>query len=133
VKHVNAELITVANDYAGQGIGFVAISSNDVGQYPDDGPDRMAEVAAELGYPFGYLYDESQEVARTYGAVCTPDLFVYDAQLTLAYRGRLDPSTPGNGEPLTGADLRAALDALVDGRPVDADQVPSMGCGIKWR
>lgn len=133
VKHVNSELVAVANDYAGRGVGFVAISSNDAEQYPDDGPDRMAEVAAELGYPFPYLYDETQEVARAYGAVCTPDLFVYDADLALTYRGRLDASTPGNGQPLTGADLRAALDALIAGRPVDGDQVPSMGCSIKWR
>ncbi len=133
VKHVNSQLVAVASDYTERGVGFVAISANDADHYPDDGPDRMAEVAAEVGYPFGYLYDESQEVARAYGAVCTPDLFVYDADLTLAYRGRLDVSTPGNGEPLTGADLRAALDALVEGRPVDGDQVPSMGCSIKWR
>jgi peroxiredoxin len=133
VKHVNSELIAVANDYASRGVGCVAISANDAEQYPDDGPDRMAAVAVELGYPFPYLYDETQEVARAYGAVCTPDLFVYDAGLALAYRGRLDASTPGNGQPLTGADLRAALDALVTGRPVESEQVPSMGCSIKWR
>lgn len=133
VKHVNPELIAVARAYVDRGVGFVAINANDADQYPDDGPDRMAEVATDLGYPFPYLHDQTQEVARAYGAACTPDLFVYDADLALAYRGRLDASTPGNGEPLTGADLRAALDALLDGRPVPADQVPSMGCSIKWR
>src|SRR5690606_22375042 len=125
VKHVNAELIAVAGDHRDRGVSFVAISANDAEQYPEDGPDAMAAVATELGYPFPYLYDETQEVARAYGAVCTPDLFVYDGALSLAYRGRLDASTPGNGEPLTGADLRAALDALVTGAAVPADQAPS--------
>jgi hypothetical protein len=101
--------------------------------YPDDSPDQMQAVARDVGYPFPYLYDESQEVARAYGAACTPDIFVYDRDLRLAYRGRLDSSTPGNGALNDGADLRRALDALVAGQPVDGDQVPSMGCSIKWR
>ena len=133
VKHVNPELVRVANDYADRGVSFVAINANDVEQYPEDAPERMAEVAAELGYPFPYLFDETQEVARAYGAACTPDFFVYDADLTLVYRGRLDASTPGNDEPLTGADLRAVLDAMIAGRPVPTEQHPSIGCSIKWR
>jgi peroxiredoxin len=133
VRHVNPELVRVAKDYTDRGVSFVAISSNDVTQYPEDSPERMAEVAAEVGYPFPYLYDETQEVARAYGAACTPDFFVYDADLRLVYRGRLDASTPGNAEPLTGADLRGALDALLAGAPVPAEQHPSIGCSIKWR
>lgn len=133
VQHVNPELVRVAGDYASRGVSFVGISSNDIGQYPDDAPERMAEVALEVGYPFPYLYDETQDVARAYGAACTPDFFVYDSSLRLAYRGRLDASTPGNDEPLTGADLRAALDALVVGAEMPGEQIPSIGCSIKWR
>jgi peroxiredoxin len=133
VKHVNAELVAVATHYQPRGVGFVAISANDVATYPEDSPEQMQVVAREVGYPFPYLYDESQDVARAYGAACTPDIFVYDRDGRLAYRGRLDASTPGNGAANDGADLRRALDALVDGRPVDGDQVPSMGCSIKWR
>ena len=133
VKHVNAQLVAVASDYAAKGVGFVAISANDPESHPEDAPDKMAEVAAAEGYPFPCLHDDTQDVARAYGAACTPDLFAYDADLHLAYRGRLDASTPGNGEPLDGADLRAALDALVAGTEVPTDQVPSMGCSIKWR
>jgi thiol-disulfide isomerase/thioredoxin len=133
VKHVQGQLVAVAHDYQPKGVSFVAINANDADQYPEDGPDRMAAVAAEQRYPFPYLHDQTQAVARAYGAVCTPDLFVYDGDLALAYRGRLDASTPGNGQPNDGADLRRALDALVAGHPVPADQVPSMGCSIKWR
>ena len=133
VKHVNPQLVAVASDYAAKGVGFVAISANDPDSHPEDAPDKMAEVAAAEGYLFPYLHDDTQDVARAYGAACTPDLFAYDADLHLAYRGRLDASTPGNGEPLDGADLRAALDALVAGTEVPTDQVPSMGCSIKWR
>lgn len=132
VKHVNPELVRIAADYAARGIGTVAISSNDARDYPADAPERMAEVAREQAYPFPYLYDVTQEVARAYDAACTPDFFLFDAQLRLVYRGRLDDSTPGNGRPLDGADLRAALDAVVAGRAPDADQKPSMGCNIKW-
>lgn len=132
VKHVNAELVRLAQAYMARGIGMVAISSNDVAAYPDDAPARMEQVARQLGYPFPYLYDETQDAARAYAAACTPDFFLFDAKLRLVYRGRLDDSTPGNGRPLTGADLRAALDALLAGAVPHADQQPSMGCNIKW-
>ena len=133
VKHVNAELLRLAHDYQGRGVGLVAISSNDALAYPEDAPDRMAETGRALGYPFPYLYDQSQDVARAYEAACTPDFFLFDAGLRLAYRGRLDDSTPGNGRPVTGADLRAALEALLAGRPVPGGQQPSLGCSIKFR
>jgi thiol-disulfide isomerase/thioredoxin len=133
VQHVNPELIALARDYAGRGFAFVAISSNDAVRYPQDGPEAMRENAHRLGYPFPYLYDETQEIARRYGAECTPDFFLFDAQDRLVYRGRLDDSTPGNGRPLTGADLRHALDALLSGGLPDAGQKPSMGCNIKWK
>lgn len=132
VLHVNAELVRLANDYRPRGIGVVAISSNDVRAYPADAPERMTEVAREQGYPFAYLYDASQSAARAYDAACTPDFFLFDANDRLVYRGRLDDSTPGNKRPLTGADLRAALDALLAGTALPADQQPSMGCNIKW-
>jgi peroxiredoxin len=133
VKHVNPALVRLAQDYGPRGVGFAGISSNDAGTYPEDGPDQMREVATRLGYPFPYLYDASQQVARAYQAACTPDFFLFDRELRLAYRGRLDDSTPGNGRPLTGVDLRTALDAVLDGRAPNADQKPSMGCNIKWR
>jgi peroxiredoxin len=132
VKHVNPELVRLGHDYAPRGIGLVAISSNDAVQYPQDNPDAMARCARELGYPFPYLFDASQDVARAYDAACTPDFFLFDADLRLVYRGRLDDSTPGNGRALTGADLRAALEALLAGTAIDAHQQPSMGCNIKW-
>lgn len=133
VKHVNPELVRLANDYQAKGVSFIAISSNDVANYPDDAPDRMKQMAGELGYPFPYLYDETQEVARAYQAACTPDFFLFDGGLKLVYRGRLDASTPGNGLPLDGADLRAALDRVLAGDQPKPDQQPSMGCNIKWR
>jgi peroxiredoxin len=133
VKHVNPELVRVAQAYQDRGVSFVAISANDAENYPQDAPDRMKEAARDLGYPFPYLYDESQSVAKAYQATCTPDLFVFDGDLKCAYRGRLDGSSPGNNVPLTGADLRAALEALLNGKPVNPDQRPSMGCNIKWR
>ncbi|MDT0618058.1 thioredoxin family protein [Salinisphaera sp. P385] len=134
VIHVNDELIRLAHDYQPQGVGFVAISSNDVDNYPDDAPDRMTEVARQLGYPFPYLYDETQEVAKAYDAVCTPDFFLFDGDLKCAYRGQLDKSRPKNGEPVTGADMRAALDAVIAGEIIPDDvQVPSQGCNIKWK
>lgn len=133
VKHVNHELVRVARDYAPRGIGFVAISSNDANKYPDDAPAKMREAALRLDYPFPYLHDETQAAARAYDAACTPDFFLFDAASKLAYRGRLDDSTPGNGRPVTGADLRTALDALLAGAAIPADQKPSMGCNIKWR
>ena len=133
VKHVNHQLIAVASDYRPRGVGFVAINANDAEAYPDDSPERMAEVAELLGYPFPYLHDSSQDVAKAYGAVCTPDLFVYDAALRLSYRGQLDDARPRNDEPVDGHDLRAVLDALIAGRPVPTEQKPSVGCSIKWR
>ncbi len=133
VIHVNDELVRLANDYLPKGIGFAAISSNDVVQYPQDGPDKMRQRALELGYPFPYLFDETQAVARAYDAACTPDFYLFDDQDKLVYRGRLDASRPGSDLPVTGADLRAALDALLERRPIPETQYPSMGCNIKWK
>ena len=133
VKHVNPELVRIANDYASKGVSFIAISSNDVKTHPDDDPVKMGERAKALGYPFPYLYDETQEIARAYGAACTPDFFVYNKDLLLEYRGQLDGSRPGNDVPLTGNDIRGALDALLSGKPVSPDQKPSIGCNIKWK
>ena len=134
VQHVNAELVRVATDYQPRGVGFVAISSNDAAAYPQDGPEPMRASARRLGYPFPYLYDETQAVARAYQAACTPDFYLFDAALKLVYRGRLDGSTPGNGVPVTGADLRGALDALLaDAAPDPSTQRPSLGCNIKFR
>ena len=133
VKHVNPELVRLAQDYGRQGLGFVAISANDADHYPDDAPARMAEVARQLAYPFPYLYDETQDVARAYQAACTPDFFLFDADRRCVYRGRLDAATPGNGLPLDGADLRAALDALLAGAAPPLEQHPSVGCNIKWK
>ena len=133
VKHVNAELVRVANGYKPKGIAFVAISSNDVANYPDDSPDRMKAVALELGYPFPYLYDATQDVAKAYQAACTPDFYLFDASLACVYRGQLDDARPGNGKPVDGKDLRAAMDALLAGKPVDPAQKPSVGCNIKWK
>ncbi len=133
VKHIQEGLVSYARDYAPEGIAMVAISSNDVDNYPDDGPARMAEEAQQLGYPFPYLYDEDQSVARAYRAACTPDFFLFDADRRLYYRGQFDDSRPGNDRPVTGADLRAATDALLRGEPAPTDQVPSMGCNIKWK
>lgn len=132
VKQVNPELVRLARDYQPRGVAMVAISSNDAANYPADAPERMAEVAADQGYSFPYLYDRSQAVARAYQAACTPDFYLFDGALRLVYRGRLDGSTPGNGVPLSGADLRRALDAVLAGEPVPADQQPSLGCNIKW-
>jgi thiol-disulfide isomerase/thioredoxin len=133
VKHVNPQLVQLANDYGNKGIHFVAISSNDASSYPEDGPEQMKRVAAQLQYPFPYLYDESQDIAKAYQAACTPDFFIYNASLQLVYRGQLDDSRPGNGKPVTGADIREALDHLLKGEPVQDNQLPSIGCNIKWR
>ncbi|HLF63014.1 MAG TPA: thioredoxin family protein [Saprospiraceae bacterium] len=133
VMHVNPELVRLSREYLLKGVAFIAISSNDVSRYPEDGPVKMKEVATNLGYPFPYLYDETQEVARAYDAACTPDIYVFDGDLKLAYRGRLDDSRPRNDKPLTGGDLRAALDAVLIGRSPDATQYPSGGCSIKWK
>lgn len=133
VLHVLDGLVDLAREYGDRGVRFIAISSNDVTTHPQDGPDRMAVLARERDFPFPYLYDESQAVARAFQAACTPDFFAFDGDLELAYRGRMDDATPGNNRPVTGADLRAALDAVLVGKPVDADQTPSMGCNIKWK
>ena len=129
VKHLRDGLIAFAREYMPRGVAVVGINANDPVAYPDDAPDRMA---AE-GYPFPYLFDATQQVARAYGAACTPDLFLFDRDRRLAYRGQFDDSRPGNGRPVTGADLRAACDALLAGRPVPEPQMPSIGCNIKWR
>ena len=133
VIHVNDELVRLANDYIPKGVSFIAISSNDVDLYPEDGPDQMKKVAEKLKYPFPYLYDESQNVARAFDAACTPDLYMFDEGLKLVYRGRLDDSRPRSGTPLTGRDLRAALDAVLSGKDVAEKQYPSGGCNIKWK
>lgn len=134
VQHIKSQLIDIADHYGSQGISFIAISSNDIVNYPQDAPDKMREMMEEWGNPFAaYLYDETQEVAKTYQAVCTPDFFLFDAKLACVYRGRLDGSTPKNDMPLTGGDLRAALDNLLLGQPINPRQVPSIGCNIKWK
>ena len=133
VKHVNAELVRLANDYKNKGVGFIAISSNDVINRPDDSPGLMKQVAKQLKYPFPYLYDESQEIAKAYDAACTPDFFIYDKELHLVYRGQLDDSRPGNEIPVTGKDIRHALDCLVNNKSVPEFQRPSIGCNIKWK
>jgi peroxiredoxin len=133
VKHVRHELAKLARDYRGKGVGVVAISANDVTTHPDDSPERMAQEKKAAGYEFPYLYDETQEVAKAYQAACTPDFYVFDRGRTLVYRGQLDDSRPGNNVPVTGRDLREALDAVLAGRPVPEKQKPSMGCNIKWK
>ena len=133
VKHVNPELVRLAHDYQPKAVSFIAISSNDAANHPEDAPGRMKETAQRLGYSFPYLYDETQAVARAYQAACTPDFYLFDGRMRLAYRGRLDASTPGNEIPLTGQDLRAALDAVLAGRAANPEQSPSMGCNIKWK
>jgi len=133
VKHVADQLAQLGRDYAPLGIGFVAISSNDVSGHPADSPEQMIHEAEARGYPFAYLYDETQDVARDYRAACTPDFFAFDAGRRLAYRGQLDGSRPGNGDAVTGADLRGALDALVAGKRPAEEQRPSLGCNIKWK
>jgi peroxiredoxin len=133
VRHVREELARLGRDFAGSELGIVAISSNDVDEYPEDRPESLAEEAREVGYAFPYLFDETQEVAKAYTAACTPDFFLFDADRALVYRGQLDDSRPSNGLPVTGTDLRAAIDAALSGRPVSEDQRASIGCGIKWR
>lgn len=141
VKHVRSQVAAIGRDYTARGVGIVAISSNDAVQYPDDAPARMTEEAKAAGYEFAYLFDESQQVARAFGATCTPDFFVFARQGSrhqLVYRGQLDDSRPakyldGKEIPVTGADLRRALDAALSGMPVAEQQFPSMGCNIKWK
>jgi peroxiredoxin len=133
VKHVNEQLVKLANDYMPKGLSFIAISSNDAVNYPEDGPDKMKEYAERLKYPFPYLYDETQAVAKAYDAACTPDFYLFDGHLKCVYRGQLDASRPGNGVPVTGRDMREALDALLTGKPISQVQIPSIGCNIKWK
>jgi len=133
VKHVQEELAAIGRDYAGRGIGIVGISANDPVSHPEDSPEKLAEQARTVGFDFPYLFDESQAVARAYDAQCTPDFFLYDGQGRLVYRGQLDDSRPGNDVPVTGRDLRSALDALLSGTAIPDDQRPSIGCNIKWK
>jgi len=133
VKHVNKGLVKLAADYQTKGVAFVAISSNDVTAYPADAPERMKELASEQGYSFPYLYDEDQSVAKAYQAACTPDFYIFDAGMKLVYRGQLDGSRPRNNVPVTGEDVRAALDAVLAGKSVSEKQRPSLGCNIKWK
>lgn len=133
VKHVNSELVRLANDYIPKGISFIAINSNDADNYPEDSPEKMKEYAARLNYPFPYLFDETQEVAKAYDAACTPDFYIFDKDLKCVYRGQLDDSRPSNGKPVTGKDIRDALDTILEGRQVTDLQIPSIGCNIKWK
>lgn len=132
VKHVNKQIALLAKEYQVKGIGFVAISSNDVINYPQDAPHLMKKNAVQENYTFPYLYDATQEVAKAYDAACTPDFYLFDVELRLVYRGQLDDSRPGNGLPVNGSDLRQAMDCLLDGRSLPQDQKPSIGCNIKW-
>lgn len=133
VIHVNSMLVQIANSFSDKGIGFVAISSNDIINYPQDAPDKMKVHASEVGYPFPYLFDETQEIAKAYDAACTPDIYLFDKNMSLVYRGQLDDSRPGNGIPLTGNDLKHAIDCLLQGKENNAPQKPSIGCNIKWK
>ena len=133
VHHITDEVVMISNDYRVQGIGFVAISSNDIKNYPQDSPERMTEFAFENNFEFPYLFDETQEVAKAYNAACTPDFFLFDNQNKLVYRGQLDDSRPGNSIPLSGSDLRGAIDSLVYNRSINPNQKPSLGCSIKWK
>lgn len=133
VKHILEGLVDLVREYQEKGVAVVGINSNDVESYPEDSPENMARVAREKGFTFQYLYDETQAVAKAYRAACTPDFFLFDANRSLVYRGQMDDSRPGNGVPVAGADLRAALDAVLGARPVPESQKPSMGCNIKWK
>ncbi|MGH9446294.1 MAG: thioredoxin family protein [Terriglobia bacterium] len=133
VKHIRSQFAKLAQEYQERGVGIVGINANDAGSYPDDRPEAMAEEIKRVGYTFPYLYDESQEVARAYRAACTPDFYLFDRKRELVYRGQFDESRPNNGQPVTGADLKAAIDSVLEGRPVSANQKPSLGCNIKWK
>ncbi|OHB65438.1 MAG: alkyl hydroperoxide reductase [Planctomycetes bacterium RBG_13_62_9] len=133
VRHVLNRLVDLAKEYRTKGVAVVGINSNDVESYPDDRPELMVQFARERGIPFPYLYDATQEVAKSYHAACTPDFFLFDKDHRLVYRGQMDDSRPGSNIPVTGADLRAALDAVLQGEPVSQEQKPSMGCNIKWK
>ncbi len=133
VKHILDGLVALVKEYQPRGVAAVGISSNDVDSYPEDRPELMGTLAREKGFTFPYLYDETQEVAKRYHAACTPDFFLFDEERRLVYRGQMDDSRPGSNVPVTGADLRVALDAVLEGRPVPERQRPSMGCNIKWK
>jgi peroxiredoxin len=133
VKHVADALAALAREYQERGVAVVGINANDADNYPDDAPSKMTEEANRRGYTFPYLYDETQEVAKAYRAACTPDFYVFDGERRLVYRGQMDSSRPGRNTPVTGEDLRAALDAVLDGRAVPEHQTPSLGCNIKWK
>lgn len=133
VKHINSALVELTNEYIRKGVGFIAVNSNDVEKYPDDSPEKMAEVVRKEKYPFPYLFDETQDVARSYKAACTPDFYLFDKEMNLVYRGQFDKSRPGNDLPVTGDDLRAAMDRLLAGEPPLETQIPSIGCNIKWK
>jgi peroxiredoxin len=133
VIHVNTTLVEMANEYQAKGINFIAISSNEIENYPQDGPELMQQVAREQNYPFPYLFDETQAIAKAYNAACTPDFYVFDANLKAVYHGQLDDSRPGNGKPVTGQDIRNAMDNLLENKAVLENQKPSVGCGIKWK
>ena len=133
VKHVQEAMVTLANEYLEKGFGVAAISSNDVEAYPEDSPEEMRQVAKKWNFHFPYLYDESQVVARAYDAACTPDFYLFSGSGELVYRGQMDKSRPGNNEPNNGEDLRAAMDDLLAGNPVSVEQIPSVGCNIKWK
>lgn len=133
VIHVNKQLVTLANEYISKGINFIAISSNDVENYPQDSPELMKKVGEDLNYPFPYLFDETQETAKAYDAACTPDFYVFDAGLKATYHGQLDNSRPGNGLPVTGEDMRTALEAIFNNKAPLETQKPSIGCNIKWK
>ena len=133
VKHVQQALAQIGKDYAGKDVGIVAISANDVTSHPDDAPDRLKQMAQELSFTFPFCYDESQATAKAYTAACTPDFFLFDGDRQLVYRGQLDDSRPGNDKPVTGDDLRGAIDTVLAGEPVSPDQKPSIGCNIKWQ
>ena len=133
VKHVQAQLAQIGKDYADSNLGIVAISANDAANYPDDAPDKLKNMATELGFTFPFCYDKSQETAKAYTAACTPDFFLFDRDRKLVYRGQLDDSRPSNSQPVTGKDLRAAMDAVLAHSTVSPDQKPSIGCNIKWK
>ncbi|MEN6492879.1 MAG: thioredoxin family protein [Thermoguttaceae bacterium] len=133
VKHVADQMAQLVREYQERGVAVVGINANDAAEYPEDSPENMAQEAERRGYTFAYLYDETQEVAKAYQAACTPDFYVFDRDHHLAYRGQMDDSRPGNGVPVTGQDLRRALDAVLAGRPVPHNQRPSLGCNIKWK
>lgn len=133
VKHIEAELAQIGTDYEDSGLGIVGISSNDEEAYPDDAPDKLTEQAERLGFVFPYCHDNSQETAKAYRAACTPDIFLFNDNFELVYRGQLDDSRPGNDNLVTGVDLRMAIDAMLTGKPVNPDQYPAVGCNIKWR